>query len=143
MVAKFGVPESISSDRGPNFESKLFSKFSEGLGIKKIRTTAYHPQANLVERFHRRLKEAIRATATSSPHDWLDMLPLIMLALRTSVRDDNQPAPSDIVYGCPLKLPINLMFKTDESLVDCYSYADKVKFLMQSTDPLISRPSKR
>ena len=142
-VARFGVPESISSDRGPNFESKLFSKFSECLGIKKIRTTAYHPQANLVERFHRRLKEAIRATATCSPHDWLDRLPLIMLALRTSVRDDNQPAPSDIVYGCSLKLPIDLMFKTDESLVDCNSYVDKLKLLMQSTGPVISRPSKR
>ena len=50
-----------------------------------------------------------------------------MLALRTSVRDDNQPAPSDIAYGYSLKLLIELMFKTDESLLDWNSYVDKLK----------------
>jgi hypothetical protein len=58
-VARFGVPQCITSDRGPQFVSAVWAAFTARLGIKSQLTTPYHPQANgAVERFHRRLKDA-------------------------------------------------------------------------------------
>ena len=61
-ISRFGVPSTVSTDRGRQFESKLWRELMELLGSKCIRTTAYHPSANgLIERFHRQLKASLKA----------------------------------------------------------------------------------
>jgi len=51
VVCRFGVPVLIHSDQGRNFESVLFAEMCRLLGIKKTRTTPYHPQSDgMVER---------------------------------------------------------------------------------------------
>ena len=61
-VSRFGTPEHITSDRGSQFTSILWSKLSILLGTELHHTTSYHPQANrMVERFHRDMKAALRS----------------------------------------------------------------------------------
>jgi hypothetical protein len=61
-VARFGVPGTVTTDRGTQFTSALWSSTCTSLGIKHVLTTAYHPQSNgMVERVHRQLKDALRA----------------------------------------------------------------------------------
>jgi len=68
-VSRFGVPAVVTSDRGVQFTSSVWSGLCQKLGINHKLTTAYHPQANgLVERFHRQLKEALRARLETG--DW-------------------------------------------------------------------------
>ena len=56
-IEHFGIPSTISTDRGHQFDSCLWNEVMQLLGSKRIRTTAYHPSSNgLVERFHRQLK---------------------------------------------------------------------------------------
>ena len=45
-IARFGVPDHLTSDQGPQFCSALWSELSQWWGIKHHLTTAYHPQAN-------------------------------------------------------------------------------------------------
>jgi hypothetical protein len=45
-VARFGVPETVTTDRGTQFTSALWSSACTSLGIKHVLTTAYHPQSN-------------------------------------------------------------------------------------------------
>lgn len=53
-VARFGMPGDITSDRGPQFTSELWTAVAEHLGVKVHRTIAYNPQGNgLCEWFHR------------------------------------------------------------------------------------------
>ncbi|GBN96443.1 hypothetical protein AVEN_260735-1, partial [Araneus ventricosus] len=84
-IARFGVPERLTSDQGRQFESRLFREFARLLGVKVVHTTPYHPQANCsVERLHRQLKSAIRAHATER---WTVVLPSILLGIRTSAKE--------------------------------------------------------
>ena len=60
-ISRFGVPSTITTDRGQQFESSLWTHLMRLLGTHWIRTTAYQPISNgLVERFHQQLKGAIK-----------------------------------------------------------------------------------
>ena len=103
-VSRFGVPSQMTSDRGPQFVSEMWTAMSELLGTSLSPTTAYHPQANgLVERFHRTLKASLEARLTS-PH-WVDELPWVLLGLRTTPKEELNASPADLVYGAPLAVP--------------------------------------
>ena len=65
-VCRFGVPDSLTSDRGPQFTSAVWAALCGFLGTDHSPTTAYHPQSNgMVERWHRRLKDTLRARGAS------------------------------------------------------------------------------
>ena len=71
-------------------------------------TTVDHPQSNgMLERFHRRLKTALHARS-SSP-SWAAQLPLILLHLCATPRDDFPRSPAEAVYGSQLVLPGQLL----------------------------------
>ncbi len=98
-VAIFGVPSTIRTDRGKQFESALFTNLVTFLSTKRVRTTAYHHQANgLVERFQ--LKAAL--TAHGGPTKWAEALPLVLLGIRTAVKADSQCSAAEMVFGTPL-----------------------------------------
>ncbi len=103
-VARFGVPAVITSDRGTQFTSQVWSILCRKLGIIHTTTTAYHPQSNgLVERAHRQLKEGLKTRLAS--HEWPAHLPWVLLGMRTSPKDDSAISSAELVYGAPLVLP--------------------------------------
>jgi transposase InsO family protein len=113
-VARFGVPALITSDRGVQFASTLWAALMKKLGVRHVMTTAYHPQSNgVLERFHRRLKEALRARAATT--DWPLHLPWVLLGLRTAPREDSGVSTAELVYGCALQLPGQLLAAEEQS----------------------------
>lgn len=103
-VSRFGVPNEITTDQGTQFESRLFKELLEVLGSRRIRTSTYHPKANgLVERFHRVLKTAIKSSGNSI--HWVRELPMILLGIRTTIKEDLGFTPAEMVYGENLKVP--------------------------------------
>jgi hypothetical protein len=103
-IQRFGVPHTITSDRGPQFTSALWAALCSSLSIVRSPTTAYHPQSNgLVERFHRRLKDALRARAAGV--DWAAHLPWVMLGIRSAWREDSPFTPAESVFGSQPVLP--------------------------------------
>ncbi|XP_035227064.1 uncharacterized protein LOC118199339 [Stegodyphus dumicola] len=102
-ISRFGVPEYVTTDQGRQFESQLFTALTKFLGTKKIRTSPYHPNSNgLVERFHRSLKQAIRCHTAIH---WVDVLPTVLLGLRTAIKEDLGSSSAEMVYGTNLRLP--------------------------------------
>nr|XP_037280433.1 protein NYNRIN-like [Rhipicephalus microplus] len=102
-VARFGVPATVTTDRGAQFESALFASVTRLLGTHRIRTTAYHPIINgIVERFHRHLKTSLTATMS---HSWVEALPFVLLGVRTALKADIGCCSAELVYGTTLRLP--------------------------------------
>ena len=129
-ISRFGVPSVIVTDRGSQFESHMWTALSHLLGIHRQRTTAYHPAANgTVERFHRQLKTALKCSHT--PRLWVDALPLVLLGIRTALKEDLKCSTAEMVYGTTLRLPGQLFVDTcSDTLSDPLSYVDTLKELM-------------
>ncbi len=61
VFAHEGNPCTVTTDNGPQFASSAFADFLSECGIKHIKTSVYHPQANrCVERCNRVLKDTIQ-----------------------------------------------------------------------------------
>ena len=128
-ISRFGVPAVITSDRGAQFTTSLWSSICSLLNIKHKTTTAFHPQSNgMVERFHRQLKNSLCARLASA--NWFEYLPWVLLGLHTSPREDFATSASEDVYGSDLTLPsqflevqdppTNLFYENLKNLMSCF-----------------------
>ncbi|CAK1601376.1 unnamed protein product [Parnassius mnemosyne] len=94
-------------------------------GFKHRRTMAYHPSCNgLVERFHRQLKAAIMCHADSH---WVDTLPLILLGIRSSFKDDLRTSSAELFYGEPLRLPNEFFQATAPGSIDISDFTTRLR----------------
>ena len=115
-VARFGVPSTLTSDRGAQFTGSMWTALCSTLGCNKQLTTSYRPQANgLVERFHRRMKDALRARLNGR-QDWQNHLPWVMLGVRTAPREESSSSAAQHALGTSLFLPGQ--FVSDETFGD-------------------------
>jgi transposase InsO family protein len=111
-VARFGVPETVTTDRGTQFTSALWSSTCTSLGIKHVLTTAYHPQSNgMVECEHRQHKDALRARGAGPA--WHSHLPWVLLGLCAAPKKDSAVSSAELVTGTPLVLHGQLLHVPD------------------------------
>ena len=108
-IAMWGVPDVITSDRGPQFVSDMWIEMCQLMGIARNATTSYHPQHNgKIERMHRCLKNSLRARLLGRPN-WLAELPWVMLGLRAAANLATGVSPSLLVTGQQPALPGQLV----------------------------------
>ncbi|GFY59421.1 transposon Tf2-9 polyprotein [Trichonephila inaurata madagascariensis] len=78
----------IAQTKSPEIllESDLRGELCTCLGIRKVRTTPYHPSPNrLVKHTHQSLKATLMAHATQR---WTQVLPFVLLGLRPVIKED-------------------------------------------------------
>ena len=111
VICRFGVPDSLHTDQGKNFESALVREICEVLGIKKTRTTPYHPQSDgLIERFNRTLLDMLSIAVRDDERCWDLHLPTILLAYRTSVHETTSATPFELMFGRSARVPEDVMY---------------------------------
>lgn len=111
MFSRFGAAETIHSDQGRNFESRVFVIMCERLGMHKTWTTALHPQSDgLVERFNRTLAQQLAILTVEHQHDWDTHLPLVLMAYRSAVQDSTSCTPALLMLERELRTPAEVVF---------------------------------
>ena len=88
LIKSFGLPKSVRSDQGSNFMSHLFQDVMAQLGIKQVKSSAYHPPSQgALERFHQTLKTMMRSYCLQEQKDWGEGIPLLLFAARETVQE--------------------------------------------------------
>ena len=121
VIPFMGVPEALLSDRGTNLLSNLMLDVCQLLGVKKLNTTAYHPQCNgLVERFNRTLKAMLRKQAATYGLQWDKYLSGVVWAYRNTPHETTGEKPSFLLFGTDCRSPTEaaLLPPTDIDPVD-------------------------
>ena len=94
VVCRHGVPAQLLSVRGKAFLSLLLREVCEVLGVKKLNTTAYHPQTDgLVEQFNCTLTNMLAKRVERNGSDWDIQLPYVMFAYRSCTQESTQESP--------------------------------------------------
>ncbi|HBS53358.1 MAG TPA: hypothetical protein DD806_05115 [Flavobacterium sp.] len=123
IICLHGIPEILLTDQGSNFVGKLFKSICKLLDLKKIQTTAYHPQTNgALERTHRTMAEHLRALVNPEQTDWDDWLPHVVFTFNTTVHSSTGFTPFELLYGYEPTLPSSIT----EAPRTYYNYDDLV-----------------
>jgi len=78
LYKRFGLPDKIISDRGPQFALNSFKELLKILGIKSALSTAYHPQTNgTTEQTNQEIEAYLLIYCTSYPEVWPKALHLM------------------------------------------------------------------
>ena len=140
-IARYGVPSTVTTDRGQQLISNLWNSFLNLLGTSALKITAYHPQSNgIIERFHRQLKASLNAK--QSRIDWVQKLPFVLLSIRSQYKQDLNCTPAELVYGTALRLPADLIANTKPD-IDASTFVGKLKQCMQDLQPSPTRHANR
>ena len=110
-IAYFGVPQELLSDQGRNVDGNQIRRLCAKLGMKKMRSSPYHPEGNShVERTIGSLKTIIRSIccARGLPvTDWDLVLPEAVLILNNMENKSRQFTPFKMVFGREGRLPVD------------------------------------
>ena len=81
-----GLPESIVSDRGPQFAAELTKELNRMLGIKIKLSTAFHPQIDgQTERMNQELEQYLQFFIENRQKDWLKWLAAAEFAINNKI----------------------------------------------------------
>jgi len=104
IICRHGIPEKITSDQGTEFVNEMINALTQQFGIKHIRTTPYHPQANgQVERTNQTLKNLLAKLAHDQLGKWDHYLPNALYVTRTMQQTTTRFSAADLLYGRQLQ----------------------------------------
>ena len=107
IFARHGLPESLTSDNGPQFVATEFTEYMEQQGIRHHRVTAKWPQANgEVERQNSSLLKRLQI-AHAEKKDWKKELNVYLAAYRSLPHSTTGVTPAELLFGRKIrtKLP--------------------------------------
>ena len=79
IVTRFGVPDSLVSDNGLQFDSKAFHEFCSNLGIKNKYSTPAYPQSNgQAEVVNKTIMNGLKKRLEGTKGKWAKELPNVL-----------------------------------------------------------------
>lgn len=109
IILKYGLMETILTDQGSNFLSLLFKNICKIFKIKKIQTSAYHPESNgCIERFHRTLKEYLRHFINNNQDNWNELVSFGCFSYNTTIHESTGFTPHFLHFGRDAQVPSSL-----------------------------------
>ena len=85
VFSKHGVPEHVTSDRGPEFVSRFFRSLGKALDMKLHFTSGYHPEGDgQTERTNQTLEQYLRIFCNYQQDNWYTLLPLAEFAFNNT-----------------------------------------------------------
>nr|CAD41940.2 OSJNBa0070M12.17 [Oryza sativa Japonica Group] len=142
ITARFGVPNRIITDNGTQFTSELFGDYCEDMGIKLCFASPAHPRSNgQVERANTEILKGLKTKTFNilkkHSDSWIEELPAVLWANRTTPSRATGETPFFLVYGAEAVLPSELTLRSPRATMYCE--ADQDQFRRDDLDYLEER----
>ena len=114
IICRFGIPESIVTDRNPRWTSDFWKGIAKFLKTKMSLSSSHHPQhdgqTEIVNKF---LTIMLRAFVSQSLANWAKWVPLLKFAYNNSVHKSTGTTPHWLMYRFHPKTPLDFLGTKD------------------------------
>ena len=109
----FGTPLRLMTDNDLAFTSKVVQELCNLFGVKRVHTSAYHPQSNgAIKQQHQTVIKMIRRLSQDKKANWPKHLPELIQAYNGMRSAIMGYSPHYLLFGYHLRFPIDLHFPT-------------------------------
>ena len=105
IICRYGTCVELCSDRATNYMGNVMKELTKLLGISHEFSAAYRHQSILAERYVQTILQSIRCSIKNQ-NEWEDVLPAVLMAYRGSINATTQQSPYSLVFGRPMRFPI-------------------------------------
>ncbi len=128
IYRRFGLPDKLISDRGPQFASAVFQEISKLLEIKHAMSTAYHPQTDgMTEHYMQEIETYLSIYCISNLTSWKESLITLEIVHSSRTHAGRKHSPFELWYGYQ---PPFQTLTHEQSIFP--EVEEKLKFLAQS-----------
>ena len=108
LYKRFGLPDKIISDRGPQFAAHAFRELLKLLNVTSKLSMAYHPQTDgATERVNQEIEAYLSIFCSSFPEEWAKKLFLVEFTHNNRQHAERKHSPFELMHGeSPKTLPI-------------------------------------
>ena len=100
VFCRHGIPDSILTDRGLEFDNSTMQTLATELGIDKMRISPLHTQANgAVERLNRTIGQMLKKSANCDDLDWDLNIPFVRFSYQIQEHSATGHSPFYLTYG--------------------------------------------
>ena len=100
IFARFGLPDTVISDRGTQFTAKFFTELFQILGIEQRFSTAYHPQMDgQTEHVNQESETYFWIFCGNNPKEWPELCPITEYQHNIHTHSARNASPFHLMMG--------------------------------------------
>ena len=130
IVTRFGVPRTLISDNGLQFDSKSFKRYYCDLGITNRYSTPAYLQGNeQAKAVNKVIVGGLKKRLDDAKGKWVEELSHVLWTYRTTPRRSTGETPFSMTYGAKAVIPLETSFPTLRT----------ISFTLSNNDELLER----
>ena len=137
IVCRFEIPQSIVTDNGPQFDSRVYRNFCIELKIKNLYSTPRYPQSNgQAKASNKTLLLALKKRLHSAKGKWVDELPGVLWVYRTTSQKLTRISSFTLTYGMEAINPTKIEMPIERAEIPEKANAEAIAKDLDTTDEL-------
>jgi len=113
IVIQFGIPHTLISDNGLQFDSKTFRRYCCELGIKNRYSTPIYPRGNgQAKAVNKVIVNGLKKRLDDIKGKWVEELPHVLRTYRTTPYRSTGETLFLMTYGVEAMIPLETRFQT-------------------------------
>ena len=113
IIYRFGIPRSLVSDNGKQFNNPKFKDFCAKLGIKNYYSSLAHLQSNGQAKVTiKTFKAALKTKLEDLKGKWVEYLPEVLWAYKTTCKAATQETAFALAFGIEAVAPVEVEIKS-------------------------------